>query len=94
MFFDVLIINPSLSGIILYDRFEGRIPVSYRNQWLYFAVLINSIRITTFYLFGLYNSLWGYSSLPEMIQIIKAVTASSLLIGFVDQVIPHPHHPP
>lgn len=92
MFFDVLIINLTI-WLSFMIRFEGRIPVSYRNQWLYFAVLINPIRITSFYLFGLYNSLWGYSSLPEMIQIIKAVAASSLLIGFVDQVILTPTIP-
>jgi FlaA1/EpsC-like NDP-sugar epimerase len=92
MFFDVLIINLTI-WLSFMIRFEGRIPVSYRNQWLYFAVLINPIRITSFYLFGLYNSLWGYSSLPEMIQIIKAVTVSSLLIILTDRVILTPTIP-
>lgn len=92
MFFDVLIINLTI-WLSFMIRFEGRIPVSYRNQWLYFAVLINPIRITSFYLFGLYNSLWSYSSLPEMIQIIKAVTVSSLLIILTDRVILTPTIP-
>jgi len=92
IFFDLLFINFTtwLSFMI---RFEGNIPLSYQNQWLYFAVLINSIRIATFYLFGLYNSLWDYSSLPEMLQIIKAVVVSSLLIMFVDRVILTPAIP-
>src|SRR5690606_40437624 len=92
MFFDVLIINLTI-WLSFMIRFEGRIPVSYRNQWLYFAVLINPIRITSFYLFGLYNSLWCYSSLPEMIQIIKAVTVSSLLFILKDRVILTPTIP-
>lgn len=86
IFFDLLIINFSV-WLSFFIRFEGRIPISYKNQWLYFAVLINTLRIISFYFFGLYNSLWGYSSLPEMFQIIKAVTVSSLLIVFVDRVI-------
>lgn len=86
MFFDILIINFTI-WLSFMIRFEGVIPLSYRNQWLYFAVLITSLRMVSFYVFGLYNSLWGYSSLPEMLQIIKAVTVSSLAIAFVDRII-------
>src|SRR5690606_14290578 len=68
-------------------RFEGNIPLAYRNNWLYYTFLVTSLRMVCFYVFGLYNSLWGYSSLPEMIQIIKAITASSLLIFVIDQII-------
>lgn len=92
IFLDVLIINLTI-WLSFMIRFEGRIPHSYQNQWLYFAVLINTIRIISFYLFGLYNSLWSYSSLPEMIQIIKAVTVSSLLIILTDRVILTPTIP-
>ena len=90
MFFDILLINLAL-WLSFTVRFEGNIPFSYRNNWLYFVVLVNSLRMGCFYLFGLYNSLWGYSSLPEMIQIIKAVTTSSLLILLADRVILTPN---
>jgi FlaA1/EpsC-like NDP-sugar epimerase len=86
MFLDLIIINMTL-WLSFMARFEGNIPLSYQDKWLYFAVLVTLIRMVSFYLFGLYNSLWGYSSLPEMVQIIKAVTVSSLLILLVDRVI-------
>lgn len=86
MFLDLIIINMTL-WLSFMARFEGNIPLSYQDKWLYFAVLVTLMRMVSFYLFGLYNSLWGYSSLPEMVQIIKAVTVSSLLILLVDRVI-------
>ncbi len=86
MFLDIIIINMTL-WLSFMARFEGKIPLSYQDKWLYFAVLVTFMRMVCFYLFGLYNSLWGYSSLPEMIQIIKAVTTSSLLILLVDRVL-------
>lgn len=86
MFFDILIINLTL-WLSLTVRFEGNIPLTYQNKWLYFAVLFTSARIVCFYLFGLYNRLWGYSSLPEMIQIIKAISSSSLLVFFLDRIL-------
>src|SRR5690606_885629 len=92
MFFDILFINLTL-WLSFTVRFEGSIPLVYRSNWLYYAVLVTSLRMVCFYVFGLYNSLWGYSSLPEMIQIIKAITASSVLIYLVDQVIFNPSPP-
>ena len=86
MFLDLIIINMTL-WLSFMARFEGNIPLSYQDKWLYFAVLVTLMRMVSFYLFGLYNSLWGYSSLPEMVQIIKAVTVSSLLVLLVDRVI-------
>ena len=92
MFFDILFINLTL-WLSFTVRFEGSIPLVYRSNWLYYAVLVTSLRMVCFYFFSLYNSLWGYSSLPEMIQIIKAITASSVLIYLVDQVIFNPSPP-
>ena len=86
MLFDFLIVNMTL-WLSFMARFEGNIPLSYQDKWLYSAVLVTLMRMVCFSLFGLYNSLWGYSSLPEMIQIIKAVATSSLLILLVDRVI-------
>lgn len=41
-----------------------------------------------FFMFGLYRSLWRYSSLPELYQIIKAVTFSTIAIWTI--IIPFP----
>ena len=66
MLFDFLIVNMTL-WLSFMARFEGNIPLSYQDKWLYSAVLVTLMRMVCFSLFGLYNSLWGYSSLPEMI---------------------------
>jgi len=92
MFFDILFINLTL-WVSFTVRFEGNIPIVYRNNWLYYAVVVTSLRMVCFYVFGLYNSLWGYSSLPEMIQIIKAVSSSSLLLFLLDQFVITPSIP-
>ena len=92
MFFDILLINLTL-WLSFTLRFEGRIPLAYRDNWPAYALAVTSIRMVCFYLFGLYNSLWGYSSLPEMIQILKAVTSSSLLVFLLDQFAIEPSIP-
>ena len=89
---DLFLINLTL-WLSFVVRFEGKIPLHYKSKWLYYVILITSLRIICFIFFGLYNSLWGYSSLPEMIQIIKAVTVSSMLITFVDWIILTPSLP-
>lgn len=58
-------------------RFEGRIPLEYIEEWPKMALVITLVRLLFFVIFGLYRSLWRYSSLPELIQVVKAVTLSS-----------------
>ena len=82
---DILLINLTM-WFSFFLRFEGIIPIIYESKWAYYVVLVTFFRIGCFYYFGLYKSLWSYSSLPELIQIIKAVTVSSVLIAFSDQV--------
>lgn len=38
------------------------------------------VRLVTFYLYGLYNRLWRYAGINELISIVNAVTVSSLVI--------------
>jgi FlaA1/EpsC-like NDP-sugar epimerase len=86
LFIDIFLINLTM-WFSFFLRFEGRIPLHYGSKWLYYVVLVTFFRIGCFYYFGLYKSLWSYSSLPELIQIIKAVTVSSVLITFVDRIM-------
>ena len=79
----LLLIDVTLLNIALwfsfYLRYEGRIPFSFMQPWGYLALVMVTARIVCFIAFGLYQSLWSYSSLPELAQILKAVTVSSLL---------------
>lgn len=78
VFVDMVLINIAL-GFSFFLRYEGIIPDLYLKNWFYMALAATLIRVACFIPFGLYQSLWSYSSLPEMIQIFKAVVVSSLL---------------
>ena len=76
---DVALINFALWFAYLL-RFEWKIPASYISGWFYTALLITVIKVICFASFRLYQSLWRYSSLPEMFQIVTAVSVSSAII--------------
>jgi FlaA1/EpsC-like NDP-sugar epimerase len=70
-----------VAGIIsLSLRFDGHIPDSYLQEL--FAGLIVALPLMLFaYLgFGLYNHLWRYASIKELLHIVISVSISSLLI--------------
>ncbi len=67
--------------IALYIRFEGNVESQYLLTMLNFLPLVVVVRLTSFYFFGLYNRLWRYASINELISIIMAVTASSAVIA-------------
>ncbi len=61
-------------------RFEGNLDV-YQYQMVYdYLPEILLIRLLTFNTFGLYNRLWRYASIYELIAIVSAVTVSSVII--------------
>lgn len=87
----LLLIDIALLNIALwfsfYLRYEGRIPLSFMQAWGYLALAMVTIRIVCFVVFGLYQSLWSYSSLPELLQIFKAVLVSSILQYMVNDIL-------
>jgi FlaA1/EpsC-like NDP-sugar epimerase len=66
--------------IALFVRFEGEIDARFYTTWLNHAAIIVVVRLVTFYLYGLYNRLWRYAGINELISIVTAVTVSSLII--------------
>lgn len=66
--------------IALFIRFEGIIPTNYLNIMLKVTPVVLSVRIVTFYLFGLYKRLWRYASIHELLCIIGAVTVSTIVL--------------
>jgi len=66
--------------IALFIRFEGIMDSHYFNVLLKNMPAIVIIRVGTFYLFGLYNRLWRYASISELLAICSAVTISSVII--------------
>ncbi|MDR7866266.1 MAG: nucleoside-diphosphate sugar epimerase/dehydratase [Sporomusaceae bacterium] len=64
----------------LYIRFDGNIEQNYLTMWLNNALAYVMVPIVTFYFYGLYNRLWRYAGINELIAIASAVTVSSLII--------------
>ena len=77
---DAIIISLALL-LCLYIRYDGNIPGTY----LTFSYLIPAASlfvipfITSFVVFGLYNSLWSYASIDELISVVYGVTFGTLL---------------
>ncbi|HWQ61558.1 MAG TPA: polysaccharide biosynthesis protein, partial [Negativicutes bacterium] len=67
----------------LYIRFEGAVDPKYFVRLFPYLPLIVIARLATFYFLGLYNRLWRYASINELVLIIQAVTVSSAVITSV-----------
>lgn len=79
---DVMIVTiaPYLALLL---RFEGNIggDIYYQTVYHYLPEIV-LIRLLTFYFFGLYNRLWRYASVNELVGIVSAVTTSTIIISF------------
>ncbi|MBV6713469.1 polysaccharide biosynthesis protein [Paenibacillus chitinolyticus] len=78
MLLDVLVIWGSvwLSYLL---RFDGAIPASYITQGLIFSLVLTFTTLSSLVYFKLYNRVWQYASIGEMVSLFKAVTLSSIL---------------
>lgn len=61
-------------------RFEGIVPLRDYQNFLVILPLVVLVRISCFIYFGLYQTLWQYLGLQELLAIIKAVTIGTLLL--------------
>lgn len=66
--------------IALFIRFEGVMEPQYYPMVIRYIPVFVMIRLGIFYIFGLYNRLWRYASINEIILICSAVTVSSAII--------------
>ncbi|HHW31821.1 MAG TPA: polysaccharide biosynthesis protein [Clostridiaceae bacterium] len=75
---DMILLNlASIFALLL--RFDGNIPEPYISLFVSNFIIITLIKITIFYIFGLYKSLWQYASITEALNVFMA----SLLSNFV-----------
>jgi FlaA1/EpsC-like NDP-sugar epimerase len=80
---DALIVT-LVAYLALFIRFEGKIAPNYLSLIHHYLPLIIFIGIGTFYLFGLYNRMWQYASIGELISIVGAISVSSVLILIIN----------
>jgi len=66
--------------LALFIRFEGVMQPQYYIMLIQYIPIFVVIRLSSFYLFGLYNRLWRYASINEMMLICSAATISSVVI--------------
>lgn len=61
-------------------RFDFQVPAKEMTVLLHTLPLILVMKICTFFFFHLYQGMWRYTSLVDFINVVKATTASTLLI--------------
>ena len=86
LFLDIILIISSFTLSILL-RFDFSLPVdviSMINLGNIFGVI--SIKLSFFVLFALYNGMWRYTSVWDMLNIIKANLSASFIIIIINKI--------
>lgn len=78
LIFDIVLVNLCVY-IALIFRFDGSIPRRSVSIFWDSMIYLTAIKITIYYLFGLYRSLWRYASIDEMLQLFFAVSIEGIL---------------
>ncbi len=78
---DAILVNLAIIAalFIRLDTIPGNLLTNYLNYALFFT----AIRLGIFYQFGLYNRVWQYASIGELVSIIKAVSLGTLAHVFL-----------
>ncbi|RPI70699.1 MAG: polysaccharide biosynthesis protein, partial [Desulfobacteraceae bacterium] len=61
-------------------RFNFYIPEEHMGSVVRFLPMMLAAKIVLFYLFDLYRGMWRYTGLYDLLNIIKAVSAGSLVV--------------
>ncbi len=89
---DIVLIIAALY-IALLLRFEGHVPPEYIDAFYILAPLSAMITIALLFCFKLYNRVWEYASLKEMIAIFKAALLSFMIFTVLSLGTPLPDLP-
>ncbi|WP_148867471.1 polysaccharide biosynthesis protein [Thermosediminibacter litoriperuensis] len=76
---DILIINIACL-FSFYIRFDGEIPALYTIRFLQSRPALTVINIITFMIFNLYNRIWRFASIGELLSIISATTVGTMAV--------------
>ena len=61
-------------------RFEGHLPPEHALRMLHLLPALGLVKLACFFFFDLYKGMWRYTSLPDLLNIVKAATTASLLV--------------
>ena len=77
-----------LSTLVAFQlRFDGHIPREFADNLIYTLPLLLAIRAFTFVPFRLYQGLWRYTSIHDLLTLVQAIAASSLLFLIVMRTV-------
>jgi len=62
-------------------RFNFAIPDIYMGHFLKSCPVLVALRVITFHIFGLYKGMWRYASMNDLIRILKAITAGTVVFS-------------
>ena len=83
-FFFLLIIDAILINLAIYItlllRFDANVPVQYLLNYLELIPLVTVVTIFFLVVMKLYNRIWEYASIGELLTILQAVTYSTVVI--------------
>ncbi|NLM70131.1 MAG: polysaccharide biosynthesis protein [Firmicutes bacterium] len=88
---DAVIINAAalLTMVLPFNKF----PAINLTSSIYLAAILTAVRLLSHWYFGLYNRVWEYASINELISTIKAVTVGSLIsIFLLVNILPASHN--
>ncbi|WP_207751298.1 polysaccharide biosynthesis protein [Anaeromonas frigoriresistens] len=66
--------------VSFYLRFDTSVPQNILQLYIDNIIAITLIKILIFSLFGIYNSLWRYASIDELVQVISAVIVANTAV--------------
>ena len=75
---DILLIPISLLGAFLL-RFDFQIPIEVYDLFKHYIPILLFVKLSSFAGFGLYRGMWRYTSISDLISIIKASSMGTLL---------------
>lgn len=78
MITDVILVNIAIYMALLL-RFDGHIMPQYKDIYYSTFLVLTLIKLLTYGVLGLYNSLWRYASIDELIQVFFATAIETAL---------------
>jgi FlaA1/EpsC-like NDP-sugar epimerase len=79
VFSDMLLVNLSAIGALLL-RFEFTLPTDHFTNYISMAWAVTLSMVFVFWVFSLYNSLWRYASVDELVRIVFANMAGGAVV--------------
>lgn len=78
--------------LALYIRFDGNVESQYYEMITTYLPFVLVVRLCLLYLCGLYNRLWRYAGVRELLMVVGSVTLSSLILVMIVPGLPRSVH--